>query len=227
MAAWIVAESLDKLLDQLNALAPNRSKASDGSIGDAAHATRDSDHNPWVVLAGQPLVTARDFTHDPGGGLDCAQLRDALLRSRDPRIKYLIFNRQITSGATGSSPWVSRAYSGANPHTKHLHLSVVADRRCRATNAWDLSGMDGGSSAPMGTYARMGDRNDRVMRLQQFMTSMFHGYNMYRPTGFYGLATRDGVAEFQRRTGITGPDANGEVVGPRTLAKLMEFGFTP
>jgi hypothetical protein len=35
------------------------------------------------------------------------------------------------------------------------------------------------------------------------------------------------VAEFQRRTGITGPDADGSVVGPRTLAKLQTFGFTP
>ena len=80
---------------------------------------------------------------------------------------------------------------------------------------------------PSGTYCRMRDRNDRVLRLQQFMTRMFPSYNMYRPTGFYGLATRDGVAEFQRRTGITGPDADGTIVGPRTLAKLREFGFEP
>ena len=43
--AWRVARSLDVLLGQLNALAPERSKASDGSIGDAAHASRSSDHN--------------------------------------------------------------------------------------------------------------------------------------------------------------------------------------
>ena len=39
--AWRIAKSLDTLLAQLNALAPHRSKLSDGSIGDAAHATRD------------------------------------------------------------------------------------------------------------------------------------------------------------------------------------------
>ena len=80
---------------------------------------------------------------------------------------------------------------------------------------------------PSGTYCRLRDRNDRVMKLQRFMTTMFASYNPYRPTGYYGLATRDGVAEFQRRTGITGPDANGEVVGPRTLRELKKFGFEP
>jgi peptidoglycan hydrolase-like protein with peptidoglycan-binding domain len=65
------------------------------------------------------------------------------------------------------------------------------------------------------------------MTLQKFMTSHFGSYNPYRPTGFYGEATRDGVREFQKRTGITGPDADGSVVGPRTLGKLREYGFTP
>jgi hypothetical protein len=45
--AWRVARSLEVLLGQFNAACPGRSKASDGSIGDAAHATRDSDHKPW------------------------------------------------------------------------------------------------------------------------------------------------------------------------------------
>jgi hypothetical protein len=230
VAAWIVAESLDRLLQQLNALAPHRSKASDGGIGDELHATRDSDHNPWLVLSGQRIVTARDFTHHPAGGLDCAQLRDSLIRARDSRIKYIIFNRQIISGAGGPQPWVRRPYTGSNPHTKHLHLSVVADRRCRDAGPWMLPGMGAVTPAPappLGEYCRLRDRNDRVLKLQHFMTAVFSSYNLYRPTGYYGIATKDGVAEFQRRTGITGLDANGEVVGPRTLRELVKFGFVP
>jgi hypothetical protein len=134
--AWRVARSLDILLGQLNALAPRRSKASDGSIGDAAHATRDSDHNPWYVFGGQALVTARDFTHDPAGGLDCHQLAAALVGRRDPRIKYVIWNRRILSGNPGPSPWRWRAYSGSNPHTKHLHVSVVASPACDSPTSW-------------------------------------------------------------------------------------------
>lgn len=228
---WIVAESLNRLLTQLSALAPNRSRASDGSIGDASHQAKGSasDHNPRPI-AGANLVTARDFTHDPAGGLDCNRLRDSLIRARDSRVKYIIFNREIISGAGGPRPWVRRPYTGPSPHTEHLHLSAVADARARDASPWMLPGLVGGlAPAPVdtSTYCRYQDRSDRVMKLQQFMTVNFPSYNDYRPTGFYGLATRAGVATFQLRTGITGADANGEVVGPRTLAKLREFGFTP
>lgn len=124
--AWRVATSLDVLLRQLNTLAPKRSKLSDGGIGNAEHASRSSDHNPWVQLGGVGIVSARDFTHDPANGLDCEALYQALVKSRDKRIKYVIWNRTITSGAAGPSPWVRRPYDGINAHTKHLHLSVVS-----------------------------------------------------------------------------------------------------
>lgn len=137
---WKVAGSLEQLRVQLDQIAPRRSRASDGSIGDAAHATRDSDHNPWLVIGGQAYVSARDFTHDPAGGLDCARLADALQRGRDPRVKYVIWNRQIMAGAEGPSPWRWRPYSGKNPHTHHLHLSVVADLRATVRIPWALPG---------------------------------------------------------------------------------------
>jgi hypothetical protein len=124
---WRVARSLDVLLGQLNALAPNRSKVSDGSIGDLSHQNRDSDHNPWY---GPGIVTARDFTHDPGR-LDCHSVAERLVANRDPRIKYLIWNRYIWSPAGG---W--RRYTGTNPHTSHLHLSVVASPLCDDTRLW-------------------------------------------------------------------------------------------
>jgi peptidoglycan hydrolase-like protein with peptidoglycan-binding domain len=228
--AWILAESLVRLRDQLNAFAPNRSKASDGTIGDQAHSARISDHNPrWI--AGADLVTAFDATHSPQTGLDCHQLRDALIRARDSRVKYMIFDRSIVSGAGGPQPWVRRPYKGPSPHTEHLHLSVVGDHRARDAGPWMLPGLVGANPstpAPASEpYCRLRDRNDRVMKLQQFMTTTFPSYNLYRPTGFYGLATVEGVKEFQKRTGITGPDANGEIVGPRTLRELGKFGFQP
>ena len=43
-----LAESLITLREQANTIFPNRSKASDGWIGNAEHATRASDHNPFI-----------------------------------------------------------------------------------------------------------------------------------------------------------------------------------
>jgi hypothetical protein len=136
---WRVAHSLDKLLAQLNGLAPFRSKASDGSIGDAAHASRDSDHNPWFVLNGEHLVTARDFTHDPANGLDCGWLAETLVASRDPRIKYIIWNRKIIDSRPGNHPWKWLPYNGINPHNHHLHLSVMDTALADDTRAWALT----------------------------------------------------------------------------------------
>lgn len=126
--AWRVARSLDVLLGQLNDLYPHRSKVSDGSIGDAAHASRNSDHNPWY---GPGIVTARDFTHDPDGGINCHWLAQQLVTHHDRRIKYIIWDHKIWQHG-----W--SAYNGPNPHTKHLHLSVVASPLCDNTTKWNL-----------------------------------------------------------------------------------------
>lgn len=130
--SWRVARSLDVLLDEVNATAPLRSKVSDGSIGDAAHATRDSDHNPFIVFGGQGIVRARDFTHDPANGLDCndlAKVLAALIATGvHPACRsgaYVIWRSRIYSFDRRHEGW--RPYSGSNPHDKHLHISVATD----------------------------------------------------------------------------------------------------
>ena len=128
MSSWRVARSLEKLRSQVNELVPNRKKASDGTIGDQAHAASKSDHNP-LDHDHNPntdgVVLAMDLTHDPTGGLDAGKLADALVASRDDRIAYLIWNKRIVSRTV--SPWRWREYKGSNPHTKHIHMSVVHD----------------------------------------------------------------------------------------------------
>jgi hypothetical protein len=116
--AWRVANSLITLRNQVNALYPNRSKLSDGTIGDALHAASVSDHNP--NSAG--VVTAFDITHDPANGMDIAEFSDRLAATRDTRIKYLIANRLIMVPADYGWTWVP--YTGDDPHTNHLHISV-------------------------------------------------------------------------------------------------------
>lgn len=127
--SWRVADSLGVLLDEINAAAPNRSTISDGSIGDAAHASRTSDHNPWVIDSnGVGVVRARDFTHDPADGCDAGAIAEAVRRlglAGHPALgsgAYVIWDRRIASDTHG---WVWRTYSGSNPHSHHVHVSVA------------------------------------------------------------------------------------------------------
>ncbi len=67
-----LADSLVQLRNQVNALAPNRSKLSDGWFADDAHQQTDSDHNPrfWDNATQKGIVTALDITHDLTGKCD-------------------------------------------------------------------------------------------------------------------------------------------------------------
>lgn len=136
---WRAAESLKSLLNQINSLAPSRKKDSDGMIGDISHQSRNSDHNPWVwdKVALKGVVTALDITHDPIGKCDCQKLADSLQRDKDQRIKYVIWNKQIMNSASinGTAAWTWRPYSGSNPHSKHIHISV----KCQKENYDSIS----------------------------------------------------------------------------------------
>lgn len=217
------AYSLSTLLAQINARFPYRDKASDGGLGDAAHATRVSDHNPDA----NGVYHAYDFDHDPdSNGLDCYTLKSQLIASWDNRIKYIIFMRRIWYASSRREEY----YDGVNAHDHHLHLSVVGGAVGDDSRKWILPFLATPTNVPSwtdGTYCKYGDRGDRVMRLQQHMTTVYRGYNAYVPTGFYGDATKSGVAEFQSRVGITGSDADGSIVGPRTMNALIQRGFRP
>lgn len=117
---WRLNPWLVKLRAQIDAKAPHRSKAWDGSIGDSAHAAKKSDHNPDEF----GIVNAIDITHDPKNNFNAATFAEALRLSRDPRIKYVIFNSRIFSSTV--QPWVWRKYNGP-PHDHHVHVSVGGD----------------------------------------------------------------------------------------------------
>lgn len=122
--AWVVDLGLRKLKAQIDSAAPNRSIASDGFIGDPAHSARESDHNPQhPPPPGNPdfQVDAGDFTHDPARGADMGIISEAIRVSRDQRVSYIIFNRRITGPGHN---WQWDVYTGADPHTGHMHVSV-------------------------------------------------------------------------------------------------------
>ena len=104
------------VLRQATALVPKRSKVSDGLLPSKAHikASPNSDHNTGLAV---------DLTHDPKAGIDCAEIFEKL--KEDNRVSYLIFNKKIWSRDKAKSG--NRPYTGSNPHTKHLHISINPD----------------------------------------------------------------------------------------------------
>lgn len=131
---WRVAHSLEKLRSQVNALHPSRAKTDDGTIGDESHSSRLSDHNPNP----SGVVCALDLTHDPKGGFDSYAFAEMLRNNRDHRIQYVISNGRIFSSSV--SPWSWRPYHGANPHDRHVHISVIQSAKLYDDPAdWNLS----------------------------------------------------------------------------------------
>lgn len=115
------------MLAEANRLAPGRDRRSDGTIGDAKHRARVSDHNP----AADGYVYAGDLDHDPVGGLDAHAFAAELVRRRDPRVKYVITRGRMASSypAGGYPAWAWRPYYGSNGHFEHVHVSIHASHR--------------------------------------------------------------------------------------------------
>lgn len=100
-------------LRDANRAFPGRSKASDGILGDASHMARVSDHNTGNAV---------DITHDPLSGCDGEKI--SRLAITDFRVTYVIYNREIYNRLRANEGW--RKYTGSNPHTHHVHISVSA-----------------------------------------------------------------------------------------------------
>jgi hypothetical protein len=215
--SWRLARSLEKLRSQVNSAWPRRSKVSDGSIGDARHSAQKSDHNP------DPggVVRALDITHDPVEGPDSEKLANALLASRDPRIKYIISNKKIASGAGGTKPWVWRPYDGANAHSRHVHISVVPGPAGDDTADWKIGAVPAPAPEPdkpappiNRPLLAFGASNSKaVADLQRLLNA--RGRELV-VDGDFGPKTRAAVKAFQEQHGLE-PDA---VVGIRTWAAL-------
>lgn len=125
-ASWKPVAGVTVLLNQINKRWPKRDKASDGILGDAAHAARASDHNP----DGRGYVHALDIDEDfRGSENDARWYADQLIayaRTKQPgfvRLKYVVYEQQVASGTYASQNWVWR--DGDYGHTQHIHTSFT------------------------------------------------------------------------------------------------------
>jgi hypothetical protein len=220
---WRIAKSLLKLRRQLNAAYPKRDKKSDGSIGDAAHASRSSDHNPWVFDGRYGVVTAIDIDDDVNGKDTIQPIVDAICKSKDRRVKYIIYQGKITVKGTQLQRW--KAYNGPNPHNSHVHISVFPNRALYDDESpWMISATanDSNSAVPnepptkkpakpsdrLPKPLRRGDKGNAVKALQLKLKKL--GYTI-TVDGSFGPVTENAVKLVQRANkltedGIVGPD---------------------
>lgn len=213
---WRLAEALKQLRVEVNAKWPQRSKDSDGSIGDASHASRSSDHNPWIEdPPGPHVVSAIDITHDPAHGFDSYSFAEWLRTHKDPRVKYVISNRRIFSSET--SPWEWRKYAGTNPHDHHVHISVKSDKGHYDSKAgWGIASVDlpiappAQQPKPVPATVKLNDTGPLVTEMQTLLGC--------KPTGIYLInsETEFALKLYQIRNGLT-PDGK---CGPQTWGKL-------
>lgn len=209
--AWRNANASVSLVNAVNAKWPNRSKVSDGTIGDAAHATRNSDHNPWVKIGSMGIVRARDIT---AAGIDAAWLAEQLRlagRAGDSRLRnggYIIFNRRITT--PDFSGW--KVYKGSNPHTKHVHVSFARDAAgFDRTDGWAFMGGAGGTNVGGSTGTPV---STDVRWIQERLA--YWGFNPGGVDGINGPKTKEAVKAFQKAKGL----AVDGIVGSKTRAAL-------
>lgn len=242
---WVVVPNLQELLEQMNKRFPNRDKASDGSIGDTAHKTGSSSHNAdksgnpeWRDGDSKDEVRARDFDKDlkDAGGVTMEHVVQLLVKlaraGRLPHLRYVIFNKRIWHKRDN---FVTRTYTGSNPHDKHMHVnSDFTQAADSATGVnWHLT--DLGAKAPTApkpttSVLKEGAKGAEVRKLQDFLRRVFPSYrsevsvkrnSVISVDADFGKQTTAWVKEFQQRTGLK----QDGIVGPATWSKLRGFGY--
>lgn len=177
---WRLAQSLALYVREADRRFPERDRTSDGSIGDLAHASRESDHNPY-----DGWVHAIDLDEDLARGVTLKPLWDYLIRVRDPRIRYLIYEGRIVKSyndSAGHKAWVPYPYTGSNAHTQHLHLSI--NRTSAARNdlrPWGFFRAYPSTPIPTTTPSPTDDEEDEmsaIVYLKNPTTTATHAYHL-------------------------------------------------
>jgi hypothetical protein len=145
---WNLAACLVALVHNADTFAPNRNRASDGTIGDAAHQARPSDHNPDWSTGG--IVRALDLGHDPANGFDTWKIANVIASSivygAERRVNYLISGDPARRGDlifhihNGRWQWDPHPHTANSHNSHHLHVSCTHDAQLAASVApWTLT----------------------------------------------------------------------------------------
>lgn len=124
-------------------------------------------------------------------------------------------------------------YNGGGNWRRYQAAVAYAAWMVAETTRWTTLLNGSGSTLPATSPGadlptlRAGERSENVRRLQDW--SNWYPWAPALPvvpeTGFYGAQTTALVAAMQRRVGVTGSDADGRIIGPRTNAALAALGY--
>lgn len=172
--AWVLTRGLNTVRAEFNTVFPGRDKASDGSVGDLAHQTGSSGHNPdrtgkaeYKDGDAKDEVRAIDVDRDlvPGSSIDWMELVIQYLVKKARAGGYIPFRYIIYKGRiwARSDGWQTRTYTGANKHDKHAHFSgdytQTADEW---TGSLGLASVRGGSAGGGDMLVSKGDKGEDV-----------------------------------------------------------------
>ena len=137
MKPWL-SKAAKQFREQVDDAYPNRSRKSDGWLGDLRHSKRVSQHNPNEQGEVCAIDIDAGLSEEQGISIYLAdQIRQAA--KRDRRILYVIHMGKI---ASAKSLWRWVKYRGLNPHNKHVHISFKSNQSGEFFNIPLLGGTD-------------------------------------------------------------------------------------
>lgn len=232
---WETPPSLNALLDEIEAAYP-APRSLDGTVASKAHDRNSptSDHRPKPT-SGPGIVRAVDIgENEPEGDV----IAEAIRKSKDPRVKYVIHESRIFSSYSNSrrKAWEWGSYTG-HSHATHVHVSTVTIKDPDGS-PWNLGLSPKGEEddmlnftiGPLGAPSVGGPEGDltgdKAQALQEALLQRGEKLPKYGPDRYAGDETRHALRAVQGKGGVATSSAeykNG-VVGPKTHALLYAAG---
>ena len=125
---WSTSPALNALMDEIERAYP-AGHPTDGTVASRTHDQNNprSDHRPYPYT-GTGIVNAVDAGENVED--DAMAIAEAIRKSKDPRVKYVIHERRLFSSynhANGPA-WTWRPYSGSS-HLNHVHVSILRSKQ--------------------------------------------------------------------------------------------------
>lgn len=212
---WTAAGSIRSLGEQLDRDYPTRPKTSDGTVASKTHdaVSPTSDHRPHPTT-GPGIVRALDGTVTTAQG---DLITETLRLSKDPRIKYVIWNQRSYSPPT----WSWKSYTGA-PHDKHFHLSTLSSADA-LVGPWQL--LPSQPEEPMSLPITPSSPREEIRRYQLLLNKTYG--TTLTTDGVYGTSTATAVkANLLPLTGADeDPNATVELKAGQIINAAMDVGL--